>query len=112
MPLLLYALAGAYALAAFGVFVRDVPHVVAAVLPFLFFLTPIVYPAEAVPAAFRFVARLNPLAHVVDDCRRILIFGVGPHWRALVLNLLLAGLLALGGFLVFMKSKRAFHDGL
>ena len=112
LPLLLYAVAAAYGLAAFGVFVRDVTHAVGALLPFLFFLTPIVYPAEAVPEGFRFVAHLNPIAHVVDDSRRVLVFGMQPGWPVLAANATLAAALAFVTFLAFMKSKRAFHDGL
>jgi lipopolysaccharide transport system permease protein len=82
------------------------------VLPFLFFLTPIVYPLEAVPAGFQVVAWMNPIAHVVEDARRTAIFALAPKWRALAINCALSGTLAFAGFLFFMRSKRHFHDAL
>jgi len=112
LPLLLLTVAVTYVLAALGVFVRDVGQAIAIVLPFVFFLTPIVYPPEAVPAQLQFVPWMNPIAHVVDDARRTAIFGMGLKWRAFAINTLLCGTLAFGGFLFFMKSKRAFHDAL
>ena len=112
VPLVLLALGVTYALAALGVLVRDVGQAVGVILPFLFFLTPIVYPLEAVPAGFQVVAWMNPLAHVVEDARRTMIFALDPKWRALAINTTLCGLIAFVGFLFFMRSKRHFHDAL
>jgi lipopolysaccharide transport system permease protein len=112
VPLLLLALGTSYGLSALGVFVRDVGQAVVVILPFLFFLTPIVYPIEAVPAQLRFIPWMNPLAHVVEDARRTAIFGLAPNWRAFANNCVLCGTFAYVGFLFFMKSKRAFHDAL
>jgi lipopolysaccharide transport system permease protein len=99
-------------LSALGVFVRDIGQAVTVILPLLFFLSPIIYPIEAVPPQFRFVTALNPIAHVVEDCRRVAIFGLQPDWRWFLRTLVFGGVVAFGGFLVFMKSKRAFHDAL
>jgi lipopolysaccharide transport system permease protein len=112
IPLVLLTLAVTYVFAALGVFVRDVGQAIAIVLPFIFFLTPIVYPPEAVPDRFAFVPWMNPIAHVVDDARRTAIFGMGLKWRAFAINCVLCGGLAFAGFLFFVKSKRAFHDAL
>lgn len=112
IPLMLMAVASAYFLAALGVFIRDIGQAVIVVLPFLFFLSPIIYPIDAVPAPLRPFINLNPIAHVVEDCRRTAIFGVAPDWHWFVRTLVLGTILALAGFLFFMKSKRAFHDAL
>lgn len=112
LPLLLLMLGSGYFLAALGVFLRDTAQAVQVVLPFLFFLTPIVYPLEAVPSNLLVVVWLNPIAHVVEDCRRAALFGVPLNWRALALNTLGGAVVAFAGFLFFMKSKRAFHDAL
>jgi lipopolysaccharide transport system permease protein len=112
LPLLLIALGAAYVLSALGVFVRDIGQAVTVVLPLLFFLSPIIYPIEAVPPQFRFVTALNPIAHVVEDCRRVAIFGLQPDWKWFVRTMAVGCVAAFTGFLVFMKSKRAFHDAL
>lgn len=112
LPLLLLSIAAAYFLAALGVFVRDTGQVVQVVLPIIFFLSPILYPPEAVPASLQSLARLNPIAHVVEDCRRTAVFGLAPNWHWLVANTLACGVVALGSFLFFIKGKRAFHDAL
>ena len=112
MPLLLITLGGAYFLAALGVFIRDTTQAVTILLPFLFFLSPIVYPLEAVPEQYRAIIRFNPISHTVEDARRTAIYGVMPDWVWFAALLFVSGLVALGGFLFFMKSKRAFHDVL
>ena len=112
IPLVILALGATYALAALGVFVRDVGQAVTVILPFLFFLTPIVYPLEAVPAAFQVFAWMNPIAHVVEDARRTAIFAMMPKWRAFAINCTLSSALAFASFLFFMRSKRHFHDAL
>jgi len=112
LPIILLGLASAYLLAALGVFLRDTAQVVQVVLPFLFFLSPIVYPMDAVPARLQRIVWLNPIAHVVEDCRRTAVFGLGPGWRGLVLHTAGGAVLAFAAFLFFMKSKRAFHDAL
>ncbi|MFT2588657.1 hypothetical protein ACMWPQ_29735, partial [Escherichia coli] len=44
------------------------------------YATPILYPSSSVPAQFKFVLVLNPLAGIVDDFRRILLDGKSPDW--------------------------------
>ncbi len=112
VPLLLLALAAAYALAALGVFVRDTAQAVTVLLPIIFFLTPIVYPLEAVPAGFQALLWLNPLTLVVEDCRRTAVFGLPPRWTWWSVSVFASAALALGSFVCFMKAKRGFHDAL
>lgn len=67
-------------LAAFNAAVRDVEYLVAIVLQMLFFLTPIVYPMSAIPAAHRAYFNLNPATPMIAVWRRVLYDGVldGP----------------------------------
>lgn len=58
----LFTLGLVLALAALNVHYRDVQHVVANILLLWFFLTPIVYPVEQVPAGLHALLWLNPMA--------------------------------------------------
>lgn len=114
LPALVSLAAGvSMALAAVGVFLRDIrPLVQGMLLQVLFFMTPIFYPIERVPGAFRAVLAWNPLAVVVESGRRTLVMGRAPDWFALGV-VTLAGLVVLQvGYAVFMKSKRGFADVL
>lgn len=62
-------------LAAANVVVRDVEYLVSLALQMLFFLTPIVYPVEAIPAAYRPYFAVNPMAPLIAGWRDVLLRG-------------------------------------
>jgi lipopolysaccharide transport system permease protein len=109
-PLVLMTLGVSWFLAALGVFLRDVSHAVTILVQMLFFLTPIVYPLDAVPESFRRVLALNPLAPLVEMMRGAAMWGQVPNWRPLVVSLAISAVVFQTGYAFFMKSKRAFAD--
>lgn len=66
------------ALSALNVHFRDVQHLLANALTFLFFLCPVIYPAESVPERFRFTMEWNPLAQLTVLYHKIILEGVLP----------------------------------
>jgi len=110
VPCLLIALAFAWFLAAAGVFVRDTAAIVGFVMQLLFFATPILYPASAVPERFQVLVTLNPLASIVESFRALALGFTPVPWRALAVvtaGALVAALLARA---VFVRAQRAFAD--
>lgn len=63
-----------------NVFLRDVAKVVAVLLQFGFWLTPIFWNPELAPERFQWLVRLNPVAYVVTGYRDSIILGL-PFWR-------------------------------
>jgi lipopolysaccharide transport system permease protein len=110
LPLLLLSLGAAYFLASLGVFVRDLGFVVGLVVQVATFGTPIFYPPEAVPPAFRPLVVVNPLAAITDDFRRVLLWGRAPVWPRLLVWTALSAAVAVAGYAWFMKTKKAFAD--
>ena len=110
LPLVAFTLGVSWLLASLGVFVRDVHNFVGVAVQLLFFLTDIFYPISAVPAALQPLFWLNPLAVIVENFRRVVIWGLPPDWLWLGVVTLLSGLVMLGGYMWFMKIKRAFAD--
>ena len=77
VPAALLGLGVCAAMAAIGVFVRDLRHVVGGpVSRALFFLTPLV--SDVAPERFRWIIGLNPLTSIVEPGRATLIDGVNP----------------------------------
>jgi lipopolysaccharide transport system permease protein len=113
LPLVFLSLGLAWFLASLGVFIRDISNlVVLLVSQLLFFLTPIFYRIENLPERLKPIAVLNPLAHIVEGARRVLVLGQQPDWAALGL-VTIVGLLTMQlGYAWFMKSKRGFADVL
>jgi len=110
LPMMMFTLGCGYFLASLGVFVRDLGTSVGIVTSMLFFLTPIFYPARAVPEAFRFICLINPMAVFIEDSRKAVLWGIFPDWQWFFLGLLLSLLIFILGFLWFMKTKKAFAD--
>jgi len=112
LPLVLGTLGLTWAIAAAGVFFRDLGQAVALLVTLLMFMIPIFYPADAVPEAFRPLVALNPLAALIEEMRAILLWGRWPDWSRLAWLGLLGWCLAWAGYLFFMKLRRGFSDVL
>jgi lipopolysaccharide transport system permease protein len=61
-----------------NVFVRDVGQIVAVVLQFWFWVTPIVYPISIVPEAFRSTLYINPVVPLVASYQNVILYGKAP----------------------------------
>lgn len=113
LPVVLLSLGLGWFLASLGVFLRDIRPIVAIlVTQVLYFMTPIFYPIERVPAAFREYLRWNPMTQIVQDARRVLVWGRLPDWQGWALVLLLSIVVMQLGYAWFLKSRRGFADVL
>ena len=110
LPLMALTLGVSWLLASVGVFIRDIGNFIGIMIQFLFFLTPIVYPISAVPAALQPLFWLNPVAVIVENFRRVVMWGLPPDWLWLGVVTLISGLVMLCGYMWFMKIKRAFAN--
>lgn len=112
LPLLFFIMGLSWALASLGVYLRDVSHFTTIVTSVMMFLTPIFYPASAVPENFRHILLLNPMTTTVEQVRDILFFGNVPDLRILLINMAGAALIACLGFAWFQKTRKGFADVL
>lgn len=99
-------------LAAVNVFVRDLPQILAPALTVTFYLTPVVYPADLVPTAFRAFLAANPFAAMVEAFRTALFGAPPPDSGALVAWTVAGCVLASAGFAAFRRLARSFPDFL
>lgn len=111
-PLLLLSLGLSWFLASLGVFLRDISQIIGVVIQILMFLTPIFYPATAIPTDFRTLLYLNPLSYVIEDMRRILVWGQFPEWGWLLWGTLLSAIVAILGYTWFQRTRGGFSDVL
>lgn len=108
--LLAFTAACALAGAAINVRFRDVKHALPLLLQVLFFATPIVYPASALPDGWRRLFDLNPLSSVVTGLRDIALHGHAPDPARTLLGALGAGVFLALAWLLFLRSERRFAD--
>ena len=96
-------------LAALNVRYRDVRYVVPFVVQLWMFATPVAYPASLVPARWRAVYGLNPMAGVIEGFRWALAGGPAPGVITLVSAAVVVVLIA-GGAVYFRKLEGTFAD--
>lgn len=66
-------------LASLGLFLRDVGQTIGIISTVLMFLSPVLYPVSAVPERFRPFIMANPLTFIIEQARKVLIWGHLPN---------------------------------
>jgi lipopolysaccharide transport system permease protein len=75
-------------------------------------MSPVFYPASAVPENWRWVIALNPIATFIEMTRGALLFGTWPAPMALAAMWALGLAAAWIGFYGFQRTRRGFADVL
>lgn len=112
LPFLLFIMGVSWALASLGVFLRDISQFIGLLVTVLMFLSPIFYPASALPEHYRFILYLNPLTPVIEEMRAVLYWGHAPDFGMLAVYWLATAVIAWLGFVWFQKTRKGFADVL
>jgi len=99
-------------LAALNVPYRDVQHLLGNILVFWFFLCPIIYPLEKVPAEFQVFTLGNLMGALVTAYQDVLFYGRFPAWDMLAGVAVLAVVVLLVGDKVFRTYRESFAEWL
>lgn len=110
LPLILGALACSWLLSAAGVFLRDIGQLISVGINMLMFLSPIFFPLSALPERWQPLLRINPLAEVIEQTRKIAVQGANPDPTYLFIGTIIMLFACELSFRVFQKSKKAFAD--
>ena len=98
-------------LAALNVEYRDFRYVVPFIVQFGLFVSPIAYPTSSVPANWRLVYSLNPLAGIIDGFRWAILRGITPlDPRMLAISVVMTALFLWFGIWYFRRTERSFAD--
>ncbi|MBK7005367.1 MAG: ABC transporter permease [Burkholderiales bacterium] len=99
-------------LSSLGVFISDIGQAVAMLVTLLMFLSPVFYPASALPDRLQGWLLLNPVAPVIEGVRA-LAFGVGSvDYAALAVVFAVGSVVALAGGVWFARTRKGFADVL
>lgn len=101
-----------YIVAAMHVSFRDTQYLLTVILLFGFYLSPVFYNSSAVPASLSDVYRLNPLAHLLDAYRTILLRGAFPDFTSLTIVAVLSSILLLVAYRYFRRASHYFAEEL
>lgn len=112
LPLLPLLLGLTWFLSALGVYLRDIGQVIGLALTLLMFLSPVFYPASALPEKLQPWLFLNPLTLIMEQTRAVLLLGQTPDFAALALHFIVALLIAALGAAWFQATRKGFADVL
>ena len=97
-------------LAALNVRFRDVAHTLGFLLQFWFFMSPVAYSSQVVPARWRDWYGLNPMVGVIEGFRWSLL-GIGHAPRQLLLvSLAATAVILVSGLYYFRRTEELFAD--
>lgn len=115
IPLVLFAGGFAWFFASLGVYLRDLKQLMPVLLQMIFFVSPVFWQfgfltgrkAQLIP-----YLRLNPLATIIEESRKVLIWGEMTDWRFWGLSCVAGALCFYFGFVWFQKTRKGFADVL
>jgi len=95
-------------LACLTVYLRDLEHLVDVLLRAWFYLTPILYPLDAIPEKYWFLFKLNPMYHFVHLFQACIYYGREPDFLSMVCAPAIALFVFFSGAAVFFWRERDF----
>ncbi|MEN6626042.1 MAG: ABC transporter permease [Candidatus Sumerlaeia bacterium] len=110
IPLLLFCIGLCWIVASLGVYIRDTPHFIGIILLIMLYMTGIFYSPAILPPLFQKILFLNPLAVIVEQIRRVLLFGEWPQWGPVAVVTAVSIVLAQAGYMWFTRTKKGFAD--
>lgn len=112
IPFVLFLLGLVWGISALGVYLKDLSQIIPILVTVLMFMSPVFYPAEALPEQIRPVMYINPLTPAIETLRAVLFNGELPNIFSYSISLLISFLFAVAGFFIFNRLKVGFSDVL
>ena len=106
----IFTLGFVFILSALNVYYRDIEHLWSNLVMAWFYLTPIIYPLDMVPAKFLSIFFINPMAVFTLAYRDILYRGIFPNFILLGNLLVISLLILIFGYLVYKRLERDFAE--
>jgi lipopolysaccharide transport system permease protein len=91
-------------------FIRDAVPLIGIGLTVVFYATPVVYPADMVPARMRFLLEANPLAHLTAWYRDAFTLHRFPDAGSVLFTVLFAAAAVAAGATLFRRARPHFAD--
>jgi lipopolysaccharide transport system permease protein len=93
-----------------SVYFRDVPQMLGAIFMIWFWVTPIAYTVNLIPANFQWIVTLNPAYYMLEIYRDTLFYGKIPELGILMPFVIFSFVLFIVSIWFFQKTKRGFGE--
>jgi len=101
-----------FILSSIHVFFRDVAQISQSLFWVWFYCTPVIYPTSMVPEQFRKILMINPMTHLLEIYRALILQGRVQEWSGIFYFCFLSLILFVAGEKIFFKLKHVFDDYL
>lgn len=95
---------------AINVYIRDMRYVVESVIMVMFWLVPIFYGFENIPAKYAYVYEMNPVAALIFALRSILLHAAAPHTTTVLKLAVVSFMVFAIGWVAFRRMKDSFYE--
>lgn len=112
LVLALFALAWSLFIAAIGVLIRDVQHLLGVLMMLWFYLTPIFYDPSRLAPETQARLQLNPMTAIIQAHRAVTLQGQPPDWASLGICTLLGVAMFVLGVAVFRALNDTFAEAV
>ena len=108
LALTIFTLGLTFFFAAANVYYRDVSHILQVVLSAWFYVTPIIYPIDAIPAKHQWIMKLNPIIYVINGFRLAVYYGQLPKAPSIIASFVCAFISLFIGYSIFRRYQNNF----
>jgi ABC-type polysaccharide/polyol phosphate export permease len=108
LALMLFTMGCGFLFAAANVYFRDVSHIVQLLLTAWFYLSPVIYSLDFVPARFQPIFRLNPMLYMLNGFRDPIYYGALPSLAVISASLGIGALALVIGYAIFARYQDSF----
>jgi len=91
---------------------RDVGHILPFVVQVWMYVTPVIFPADFIPPAYRWALYLNPMSGVVEAFRACLFPGKVADPALILSSVAISAVMFLVGLYYFRSVERSFADNI
>ncbi len=112
IPLILLSYGVGLIISATSVYLKDIANIISVLVTVLMYMSPVFFPLSAVPEDLRIVCEINPMTYIIENIRRVVLYGEWPDYSSYVISICIAVFLSIFGYFVFERAKEGFADVL
>lgn len=108
----IFTLGLSFFFAAANLLYRDIQYLLSMILLLWMYLTPVIYSADMIPAKYRILFQINPMAVIINAYRQVILAGGPPKYSSLIIATVLSFIILLIGLGYFKNREKIFADNI